>query len=138
MNIVNSLKRLYMALGGEESTVKDVQTAPDMVDALTEVVNGGGPSPSSIDIVTLYVADDLDHYAYVYKSSEFTDDDIVSKEELEDAYMNNLVHVAKFTDGVLGSYSSVNNFSGGANYDEANIVIDSGSMTYYSKEHLFE
>ena len=37
MNIVNSLKKLYMALGGEESSVKDVQTAPDMVDALAEV-----------------------------------------------------------------------------------------------------
>lgn len=37
MNIVNSLKKLYTSLGGNADTVKDVQTAPDMVDALSEI-----------------------------------------------------------------------------------------------------
>ena len=37
MNIVNSLKKLYTSLGGNADTVKDVQTAPDMVDALADI-----------------------------------------------------------------------------------------------------
>lgn len=37
MNIVNSLKKLYASLGGNAETVKDVQTAPDMVEALANI-----------------------------------------------------------------------------------------------------
>lgn len=39
MNIVNSLKKLYTSLGGNADTVKDVQTAPDMVEALANIAS---------------------------------------------------------------------------------------------------
>lgn len=46
MNIVNSLKKLYTSLGGNADTVKDVQTAPDMVDALADIAGSSIELPA--------------------------------------------------------------------------------------------
>ena len=35
---VDSLKALYVALGGTAATVADVSTIPDMIDAITTVI----------------------------------------------------------------------------------------------------
>lgn len=89
MNIVDSLKKLYEKLGGEIQNVKEVQTAPDMVNALADIVEGGGTS-----LVELYAKNpnpnnnsDISSM-YLYKDDSFEESSRINKNELKEAFLN--------------------------------------------------
>lgn len=48
MNLtVDSLKALYVKLGGNASDVENISTIPEMIDALTAIIESGGGSGGS-------------------------------------------------------------------------------------------
>lgn len=50
MNTVESLKALYVKCGGNAEDVANISTIPEMIDALTEIVDVDGGSGNSITV----------------------------------------------------------------------------------------
>lgn len=52
MTTVEALKSLYTALGGDSADVADINTNPDMINALCDVAAGGGENPNTVETIT--------------------------------------------------------------------------------------
>lgn len=55
--IPEALKKLYVAMGGNEEDVADISLTPDMIEALADIYEGGGGGASA-EVITLSAEDE--------------------------------------------------------------------------------